>query len=158
MSASESEEAGDANPTMVSEPTHVVTCFLLRRDRGTDEVLLAQRSARVRTYRGAWGAISGYIEEAMTPLAQAYEEIDEETGLRPAEVTLLREGEPLAFRDAAISQDWVVHPFLFLALDPNAVRLDWEAQRFAWTPPEQVATRETVPRLAEALALVYPPE
>lgn len=155
---SASEDPGETNPATVKGPTHVVTCFLLRRDRETDEVLLARRSERVRTYRGAWGAISGYIEETMTPLAQAYQEIGEETGLRPTEVTLLREGEPLAFRDTSISQDWVVHPFLFLALNPDAVRLDWEAQRFSWTPPEQVSILETVPMLAEALALVYPSE
>ena len=139
-------------------PTHVVSCFLLRRDHGYDEVLLAKRSESVRTYRGAWGAISGYVEAAMTPLEQAYQEIAEETGLRHTEVSLLREGEPLAFRDESIGQDWVVHPFLFLARQPDAVRIDWEAQRFAWFPPERVATLETVPKLADALALVYPPE
>ena len=139
-------------------PTHVVSCFLLRRDRGRDETLLARRSDRVRTYRGAWGAISGYIEAEMTPLGQAYQEIAEETGFQPTDVTLLREGEPVAFRDAAIGQDWVVHPFLFLALSPDAARPDWEALGFAWIPPEQVASLDTVPRLAEALARVYPLE
>lgn len=138
--------------------THVVSCFLLRRDHGQDEVLLARRSDRVRTYRGAWGAISGYVETEMTPLAQAYQEIGEETGFQRPDVALLREGEALAFRDEAIGQNWVVHPFLFLALNPDSARHDWEALGFAWIPPEQVASLATVPRLADALALVYPPE
>ncbi len=147
-----------ASGAAVVAPTHVVSCFLLRQDHGFDEVLLAKRSERVRTYRGAWGAISGYVEAAMIPLEQAYQEIEEETGLRRFEVTLVREGEPLAFRDESIGKDWVVHPFLFLAHQPDAVRIDWEAQWFAWIPPEQVAALETVPKLVEALALVYPPE
>lgn len=138
-------------------PTHVVTCFLLRRDRGHDAVLLARRSDRVRTYRGAWAAISGYVEPGVAPLEQAYQEIREETGLQREDVTLLRTGAPLAFRDADIAQDWVVHPFLFLALRPDVAQHDWEAHEFAWTAPEALASLHTVPQLAEALARVYPP-
>ncbi len=137
-------------------PTHVVTCFLLRRDRGGDEILLARRSDRVRTYRGAWGAISGYVEPQVAPLEQAYQEIREESGLQRADVTLLRVGEPLAFRDESIGQDWVVHPFLFLALRPDAAQHDWEAREFAWMAPGSLNDLQTVPRLAEALARVYP--
>ncbi len=139
-------------------PTHVVSCFLLRSDRGRDETLLARRSERVRTYRGAWGAISGYLEPGVMPLDQAYQEIREETGLQRADVALLRVGQELPFRDEAIGQDWVVHPFLFAALRPDVAQHDWEAQEFAWTPVEQVGDLPTVPRLAEALALVYSPE
>lgn len=141
----------------VGGPTHVVTCFLLRRDRGRDEVLLARRSERVRTYRGAWAAISGYVEPGVSPLEQAYQEIQEETGLPRHDVTLLREGATVAFRDESIGQDWVVHPFLLLALHPEAAQHDWEAHEFAWTAPEQVKDLHTVPLLAEALAHVYPP-
>lgn len=137
-------------------PTHVVTCFLLRRDRGHDEVLLARRSDRVRTYRGAWAAISGYIEPGVTPIEQAYQEIQEEAGFQRQDVTLLREGETVAFRDESIGQDWVVHPFLLLALRPEAAHHDWEAHEFAWMPPDQIGGLPTVPRLAEALAQVYP--
>ena len=147
--------AGRSNGAM--SPTHVVTCFVLRRDRGVDEVLLARRSERVRTYRGAWAAISGYVEVGVSPIEQAYQELAEETGFQRADVTLLREGEPLAFRDESIAQDWVVHPFLFLALRPDAAQHDWEAHEFAWTRPDAVRTLPTVPQLAEALARVYPP-
>lgn len=142
---------------MPAPPTHVVTCFLLRRDRGADEVLLARRSERVRTYKGAWAAISGYIEPGVSPVEQAYQEIAEETGFQRADVSLLREGEPLTFRDESIAQGWVVHPFLFLALRPDAAQRDWEAHEFAWTRPAALRTLPTVPQLAEALARVYPP-
>jgi 8-oxo-dGTP pyrophosphatase MutT (NUDIX family) len=135
-----------------------VTCFLLRRDRGKDEILLARRSERVRTYRGAWAAISGYIEPGVTPLEQAFQEVREETGFQRDDVTLLRTGEALAFRDASIAQEWLVHPFLFLALRPDAAQHDWEAHEFAWMAPDAVNALQTVPQLAEALARVYPLE
>jgi 8-oxo-dGTP pyrophosphatase MutT (NUDIX family) len=152
---SNSDSGRDAT---VSAPAHVVTCFMLRRDRGHDEVLLARRSERVRTYRGAWAAISGYVEPHVTPLDQAYQELSEEAGFQRENVILLREGDPLAFRDESIAQDWVVHPFLFLALRPEAARRDWEAQAFAWMTPGSLSGLHTVPMLAEALARVYPPE
>lgn len=138
-------------------PTHVVTVFLLRRDRGHDETLLARRSERVRTYQGRWGAVSGYLEPGATSVEQAYRELKEETTLEADDVRLLREGEPVAFRDETISQDWVVHPFLFEAMRPEAAQHDWEAVEFRWTRPEEVAGLPTVPMLAEALAHVYPP-
>lgn len=138
------------------QPTHVVTCFLLRQATGRDEVFLVRRSQRVRTYRGAWGAVSGYLESGVTPLEQAYTEIREETGASADEVRLLREGEPIAFSDERIGQDWVVHPFLF-ALSPSAaLKTDWEATEHTWIAPETIGAYETVPKLAEALAAVYP--
>jgi 8-oxo-dGTP pyrophosphatase MutT (NUDIX family) len=147
------ETSGDAGQ---EEQTPVVTCFVLRSRDGLDELLLAQRSQRVRTYRGAWGGISGYLEPGVTPLEQAYTELREEAGLARDDVELLRVGEQIPFRDEALAQNWVVHPFLFRLLRPDAVRSDWEADRFEWYPPESVTTLPTVPRLAEALAHVYP--
>src|SRR5262249_16216053 len=101
------------------QPTHVVTSFVLRTDRGHDEVLLVRRSEKVRTYRGAWGGISGYVEPGVTPLQQAYQELSEEAGLAQQDLRLLRAGEPLAFRDEAIGQSWVVHPYLFEIAQPD---------------------------------------
>jgi ADP-ribose pyrophosphatase YjhB (NUDIX family) len=137
-------------------PTHVVTSFLLRRDRGHDAILLVRRSERVRTYRGAWAGISGYLEPGVTPLEQAYTELREETSFAQSDVRLLRTGQPIPVEDAENSLSWVVHPFLFEALRPEALRTDWEATGFQWIAPETLPTLPTVPRLAEAFAAVYP--
>lgn len=150
--------AGDRSGEETGEETGVVTCFVLRAQAGQDEVLLARRSQRVRTYRGAWGGISGYLEPGVGPLEQAYTELQEEAGLARDDVDLLRVGAPFAFRDDALGQNWVVHPFLFRLIRPDGLRSDWEAEELAWYPPPAVATLPTVPRLAEALSHVYPPE
>lgn len=138
------------------EPTHVVTNFLLRRDTGRDEVLLVRRSQRVRTYRGAWAGVSGYVEPGITPLDQAYTELREETGLERTDVQLLRAGAPVAFDDTQLGQSWVVHPFLFSIDTPDRIRTDWEATEHDWVIPADISSYETVPKLADALAAVYP--
>lgn len=140
----------------LDEATAVVTCFVMRSHEGHDEILLAQRSQRVRTYRGAWAGISGYVEPGVTPIEQAYTELREEAGLARDDVELLLTGEPVAFRDDALAQSWVVHPFLFRLLRPDHLRSDWEATQFRWYEPPEIEALATVPRLAEALTHVYP--
>ena len=142
--------------SQAQEPTHVVTTFLLRRNMGREEILLVRRSQRVRTYRGAWAGISGYVEAAISPLDQAYVELREETGLEPTDVQLLRVGAPIAFDDIQLGQSWVVHPFLFAIDIPDRIHTDWEAAEHRWVVPAEISTYETVPKLAEALAAVYP--
>jgi 8-oxo-dGTP diphosphatase len=150
------EAAAMAEPSDADQATHVVTNFVLRRDRGHDELLLVQRSGRVRTYQGAWAGISGYVEPGVTPLQQAYTELSEEARLSQQDLRLLRTGEPLAFRDESIQQSWVVHPFLFEIEQPERVRTDWEATSMQWVTPKQLRQLPTVPMLVEALQRVYP--
>jgi 8-oxo-dGTP diphosphatase len=137
--------------------TRVVTAFLLRHEPGSrDEVLLLRRSGRVGTYQGRWAGISGYLEE-QSPLAQAYTELREETGLRPDEVVLLSEGEPLEAIDEELGRRWVIYPFLFQLRPLASVHLDWEHVEARWVYPDEVGHYQTVPRLADTLARVYPP-
>jgi 8-oxo-dGTP pyrophosphatase MutT (NUDIX family) len=137
------------------QQANVVTCFLLRRSGGEDEILLLRRSQQVGTYRGRWAGVSGYIEGA-DPLTQAYAEISEETGLASEDVQLLRTGEPLAVVDAEAERRWIVHPFLFEVSEPARIRTDWEHIETRWIQPKDIFQYETVPQLAEALMRVYP--
>lgn len=145
------------SPPVARGPTHVVTCFLLRHEDGDERIFLVRRSEHVRTYRGAWAGVSGYLEAGVEPLAQAYTELWEETSLDRAAVRLLASGEPLAVANAAAGLSWVVHPFLFAILAPDRMRTDWEATATMWVAPDAVTQLATVPRLAETLARVYPP-
>ena len=134
----------------------VVTCFLLRPTSDRDRILLLQRSEKVSTYRGRWAGVSGYLERE--PLAQAYREIAEETGLSRDKLRLLRQGEPLEVVDREADIKWVVHPFLFQVLAPERLAIDWEHQEARWVRPQELSDYQTVPALAEALARVYPPQ
>lgn len=140
--------------TTSSGPTHVVTCFVLRSDADGDRILLVKRSDRVRTYRGAWAAISGYLEPGVCALEQAYTELREEASLDRAEVELVRQGEPIAVNDADTGLNWIVHPFLFRMRRLDTIVTDWEATESQWISPGQLAHLPTVPMLVEAFAAV----
>ena len=132
----------------------VVTVFLLRRDQDGDRILVLRRSQRVGSFRGRWAGISGYLERE--PLEQALLEVEEETGLTHDQVQLLRTGIPFEVVDSDRGMTWVVHPFLFAALEPDAVRLDWEHDELRWIEPAEIAGLGTVLDLDRSLAAVYP--
>ena len=134
----------------------MVTCFLLRRDADGDRVLVLRRSEQVSTYQGRWAGVSGYLE-AESPLEQAYREIGEETGLEREDIRLLAQAEPVTVTDESIDTRWTVHLFLFEALRPERVRIDWEHLESRWVRPQEVASMDTVPGLAEGLRRVYGP-
>jgi len=142
---------------------HVVTCFLLRTGpHGHDEVLILRRSGRVRTYQGRWaGARLGEPPEAgarpSSAEDQARREIQEETGLSPADAELARAGDPFTFEDPDLDTRWTVHPFLFRVRPGATIVIDWEHTEARWARPGALGRYRTVPRLKEALARVYPP-
>ncbi len=90
-------------------PIHVVTCFLRR---GT-QVLILKRSQGVKTNKGKWAGVSGYVEVDETPIQTAYKELEEEVTAKPDQIELVRQAEPLTFLDRVHDTTWVVHPFLF---------------------------------------------
>jgi 8-oxo-dGTP pyrophosphatase MutT (NUDIX family) len=137
------------------EPRQVVTCFLRRKDaKGKDEILILRRSRRVGSYQGRWAGVSGYLE-GDEPVTRALVEIEEETGLRPAEVRLVQAGEPLLVDDEERGLLWLVHPFLFDVATEKPVTLDWENTEARWIAPAELVEYETVPLLKEALGRVY---
>jgi len=116
----------------------VVTAFLVR----DDSLLLFKRSDDVRTFKGKWAGVSGYLEKN-DPLQQAKIEINEETDL---ESELLAEGETVLARSG--KNIWRVHPYLFSV--EGEPELDRENEKYEWVRPEKIKSRDTVPKLWEA--------
>jgi hypothetical protein len=131
------------------EATEVVTAFLQRPD---GRILLLRRSDRVGSFRGAWAAVSGFLEDP-TPEAQARREILEETGILPQQCRLAT-AAPVVYARAD-RRMFVIHPFRFEVDDP-AVRLDWEHTEFEWVDPSEIVRRSTVPKLDRAWIEVAP--
>jgi ADP-ribose pyrophosphatase YjhB (NUDIX family) len=146
MSDNQSKES----PHEQLQQTHVVSCFLMRKDMDQPRILLVRRSQRVGTYNARWAGISGFLEPGTTPDEQAYTEIREETGLQSGQVLMLKRGAVVEHEDASIGRHWFIHPFLFAVLTPNAIVLDWEATEMRWIDPSELQNLETVPKLEEA--------
>ena len=130
--------------------THVVSCFLLRKDMDQPRLLIVQRSQHVGSYNARWAGISGFLETGVTPDEQAYTEIREETGLQGEQIHMLKRGKVIEYEDASIGRHWYIHPFLFEVLKPDAIALDWEAAGMRWIVPSEIQAFETVPELDEA--------
>ncbi|MDI6917229.1 MAG: NUDIX pyrophosphatase [Thermoplasmatales archaeon] len=121
--------------------TNVVSCFIKRNDR----ILLLKRSERVRSYRGKWATVSGYVEKNEKPEETALKEIREETGI---EAKLIRKGKTIHVKDK--EGEWWVHPFLF-EMKSGSIKIDWEHVEYRWIRPEEIKNYDTVPMLKEAL-------
>ena len=122
--------------------TEVVTAVL----RYNNKILLLKRSDTVRTYRGHWACVSGYLEQNETPLMRAFTEIKEETGLTQDQVTLTKTGTTVDFYDDATEEQWIIHPFLF-DTSTNIITIDWEHTTYAWISPQDITSYVTVPKL-----------
>lgn len=133
----------------LSEMPKVVTCIL----EHDGKILLLKRSNQVRTYRGLWGGVAGYIEKHEEPYHAAIKEIQEETGIYLDALKLICEGDTLQFSDTydGRNYDWVVYPFLFHIKSRKLVHLDWEHEEYCWVYPNKVKKFDTVPGLYQVI-------
>ncbi|MFC1951500.1 NUDIX domain-containing protein [Chloroflexota bacterium] len=127
-----------------------VTSFL----ESENEILILLRSEHVSTYRGRWAGISGSIDEDKTADEQALVEIEEEVGLRGAQIELIRKGEPQVIIDPQHRIRKIVHPYLFHIKDRSQIRVDWEHKAIAWIKPREIDNYKTIPELKKTLAQV----
>ena len=125
----------------------IVTAFIEYRGK----ILLLRRSQKVKTMRGKWAGVSGYIEKSEEPVRRAITEIKEETGFTDENIKFLEEGKPLEAADNMRPNNitWVVHPFYFRS-NTDDVQLDWEHDAYKWINPSEIEKFDTVPRLKES--------
>jgi 8-oxo-dGTP pyrophosphatase MutT (NUDIX family) len=128
---------------------HVVTVFLERDGK----ILILKRSGKVGSYRGKWAGVSGSVDGG-SPLMQAMQELEEETGLRGSDLRFVKAGPEFEVEDVSLETVWVVHPFLFEALNLDRFQLDWEHSDHKWINPAELELFETVPHLNKSLARV----
>lgn len=113
-------------------------------------MLLLLRSQGVSVLPGLWAGISGRIEPGEAPVDAALREMEEETGVSRADVSVCVTGRPLEIPDRGTSLLWVVHPFLAVLRRRGPVRLDWEHAAYRWAGRGDMARLRTVPGLESA--------
>jgi 8-oxo-dGTP diphosphatase len=132
-----------------AKPTPVVTCFL----ESAGKILLLKRSEQVNSYQGKWAGVSGYLENE--PDKQVFTEIQEETSLKPSDISLVKKGKPVLIEDKETGSKWLVHPYLFHVKDSSKIRIDWEHKETRWVTPEEIGRYPAVPGLDKAFAAVH---
>ena len=132
----------------------VATCLLVDDE---DNLLILKRSDKVKTYKGQWGGVAGYIEENEEPFETAIKEIKEEVGLEHEEVRLLKSLDPITFTDFYKGEryDWEIFVFLFKALKKDKIHIDWEHLEYKWIPPSEIVKYDTVPHLKEVVSKLF---
>lgn len=131
--------------------TDVVTCVLTNKK---NEILILKRSDKVKTYKGLWGGVAGYVEKDEKPVETAFKEIKEETGLNENEVNLVKKIDLISFRDVDEGEEffWHVHPFVFRVEKKGKINIDWEHSEYRWIPPSKIFDFDTVPHFKELVS------
>jgi len=132
----------------------VVTCVL--KD-SSGKILILKRSNKVRTYKGLWSGVSGYVEENERPKDTAYKEINEEVGLNKKEVKLVRNADPIEFSDEYENEtyNWKIFPFLFETVKKDKINIDWEHSDYKWISPKDVEKFDTVPHFLDVVSSLF---
>jgi len=131
--------------------TDVVSCILMDEN---GRILILKRSDKVRTYRGCWSSIAGYVEEDEEPLDTAFKEIREEAGLLEGDIVLVRRGDPVEFSDVYEGEiyNWKIFPFLFKTEKKDKVQIDWEHTNYRWVYPSDISGFDTVPHFDDVVS------
>jgi isopentenyldiphosphate isomerase len=105
-----------------SDIAPVVTCFL----KDKDKILLLKRSDKVRTYKGKWNTVAGYLDEPKTIREKALEK----------------------------HKTWITCPVLIELKNKPEIKLDWEHTEYKWINPEELISFDIVPKLDKSLRRV----
>ena len=98
----------------------------------------------VSTSRGLWSVVTGYIEPETDPLNQAWTELDEELGLGPHDIVLVRGLDPVPLTSPGSGKQFLVYPFLFESQQVPSLVLNWEHDEAQWADPSRLDSPDCV--------------
>ncbi len=125
----------------------VITVFIMYNNR----ILLLKRSDKVRTYKGKWNTVAGYLDEVKPLYEKILEELREEIGVREEDIESYHLGEPFSFLDKDIDKTWIVHPVCVVLKRKPVIKLDWEHTEYKWIKPSEIKNFDIVPNTEETL-------
>jgi len=128
----------------------VVTCLLINEE---GKLLILKRSDKVKTYKGLWGGVAGYVEPGEEPYETALKEIQEEVGIEKEHVVLITQGNIVKFTDIykGSKYEWTIYPFVFKIRKNQKIQIDWEHLEYMWITPSEITRYDTVPHLKQTV-------
>jgi len=130
--------------------TSVTTSLMLNKE---GKLLILKRSNKVKTYKGFWGGVAGYVEENEKPYDTAIKEIKEEVGIKKEDIKLIKTLDPILITDFYEQKryDWKIFVFLFKIRKKCKIKIDWEHTEYRWIQPSEIVNYNTVPHLKEVV-------
>ena len=129
----------------------VATCLLINKE---GKLLILKRSDKVKTYKGLWGGVAGYVEPGEEPYETALKEIREEVGIEKEHVVLITRGNIIKFTDIyeGSKYEWTIYPFVFKIRKNQKIQIDWEHLEYLWITPLEITRYNTVPHLKQTVS------
>ena len=121
----------------------VINCAVICKGK----VLLLKRSRKVRSYKGKWNTIGGYIDDAKSVRQKAIEEIKEELGIEKRNLKRIKILKSFSAADKKIKKIWIVFHVLAELKRMKKIKLDWEHTSCKWVMPEEIKRLNTIPNL-----------
>ncbi len=118
----------------------VINCVV----RYKNKILLVQRSRDLRLYPGYWNGASGFLDDHQSILEKVRTELREELGIPASKIKRIRVGQIFELEAPKYKKTWIIHPVL-VDVTTNDIRLDWEAQNFAWVTLAEAKKKKTLP-------------
>lgn len=134
-----------------SDTAPVLICFV----KCGGEVLLLQRSNKVKTYQGLWNTVAGYLDEDKPLLEKAKEELCEELGLELNLISTFIEGKPYKFTDSDINITWIIFPVMTELKTKPKIKLDWEHNKYQWINLDNLSNFDIVPNLKKSFKQLF---
>lgn len=116
-----------------------------------DKILILKRSDKVRTYKGKWNTVAGYLDELKSIRKKVLEELYEETGISEENILHIKIGNSYNFFDNDIKKTWLVHPVFVELKHKPEIKLDWEHTQCKWIKPEELNNYDIVRTTEECL-------
>lgn len=121
-----------------------------------DNILLVRRNAKMHFHPGLWSGISGFLDEPEKSVeAKVKEELREETGIDEFSITSIEEGDVFVQDEPSYDKTWIVHPVL-IHVATGMVRLDWEADEYAWVRLHDLWNFELLPGYDQVVRTFFP--
>ncbi len=114
-----------------------------------NEILLLKRSQEVRTNRGRWGFVAGYMDELKPVVEKGIEELKEETGITKNEVSSISRKGVYRWEYSEGGIEFISHLVLAVLDEKPRVSLSWEHTSYRWVEIDKASNLLSSHTLAE---------
>ncbi len=115
------------------------------------KILLLKRSDKVRTYKGKWNGVGGYLDEVCPVREKVLEELREELGVGEDTISAIYIGNAREETDDSIGKTWLIVPVLVKLKRKPQIRIDWEHTEYKWVSPVEIKGYDIVSGLESTL-------